>query len=113
VRVHGDAQAALLASPQMASICSCDIVGPPPVRMLWDAKTLITSAPSSAALSTCARNASAGSFSSDRGSMAVRMRGPGRSPRAIASRSGLSTGAPRDCTVVMPPISVTYAFSAA
>jgi hypothetical protein len=81
--------------------------------MLCEAKTLMTSAPSSAALSTCARSTSTGSDSSDSGSMAVRMRGPGSVPRAMASRSGLSIGAPSDCTVVTPPSSVRYAFSAA
>ena len=36
------------------------------------------------------------------------MRGPISVPRAIASRSGLSTGAPSDCTVVMPPSIVAH-----
>ncbi len=40
------------------------------------------------------------------------MRGPGNTPRAIASRSGLSEAAPTLCTVVKPAISVTHAFSA-
>ena len=36
----------------------------------------------------------------------VRMRGPGSTPRAIASRTGLSEAAPTLCTVVKPAINV-------
>jgi hypothetical protein len=47
------------------------------------------------------------------GSLAVRIRGPGSTPFAIASRSGISFGAPTLCTVVKPAIRVTHAFDAA
>ena len=43
------------ASPHAAFICSCDIVGAPPLRMLCDAKILITSAPSAARFRTASR----------------------------------------------------------
>ena len=42
----------------------------------------------------------------------MRMRGPGSTPRAMASRSSLSPAAPTLCTVVKPLISVDHAFSA-
>ena len=41
------------------------------------------------------------------------MRGPGSTPRLMASRRSLSLSAPALCTVVNPLISVTQAFSAA
>ena len=43
----------------------------------------------------------------------VRIRGPGSTPRAMASRSSLSLAAPTLWTVVNPLISVVQAFSAA
>ena len=47
------------------------------------------------------------------GATAVRMRGPGNSPLAIASRKGTSAGEPTLWTVVKPAISVTQALEAA
>ena len=39
-------------------------------------------------------------------------RGPGKPRSRIMSRSGASDGAPTDCTVVKPAMSVTHALSA-
>ena len=88
--------------------------GAPPSRMLLEAKILITSAPWLPRRRTAARIFSGGRpVSSEIGSSEVRMRGPGRMPRAIESRRAASSGAPRLWTVVMPPRRVSTAFSAA
>ena len=100
------------ASPHAASSCSCESVGTPPSRMLADAKILIRSAPAAFFWRMSARMSSGVIFGFDTWPSELRMRGPGSTPRAIASRRGLSDIAPTLCTVVKPAISVTNAFSA-
>src|ERR1039458_10481465 len=81
--------------------------------MLLEAKTLIKSAPSAATLRTYSWICSGVSRASFSGRSAVRIRGPGSTPRLIALRASPSIGLPTLCTVVNPAISVTYAFSSA
>jgi hypothetical protein len=100
------------ASPHAASICSCDMVGAPPSRMLAEAKILIRSAPSAFFFRMSARMSSTVILGLETCPSEVSSRGPGRTPRAMASRNGLSDVAPTLWTVVNPAISVTYAFSA-
>src|SRR5438477_12829522 len=81
-----------------------------------EAKILMRSAPASFCLRTKARISSGVPVFSPRpssGSTAVRMRGPGSAPFAIASRSGTSMGEPTLCTVVKPAISVSQALDVA
>ena len=113
VSVDHGAEAALGAWPQAASSCSWLSVGVPPTLMLADAKILITSAPADASSSTRARISSGPPLPSVMGWIDVRIRGPGSDPRAIASRTGTSSGPPRLCTVVTPLASMFQAFSAA
>ncbi len=80
--------------------------------MLADAKILIRSAPSALNARTRSRICSVVHFALPIDPIEVRMRGPGSTPRLIASRNGLSEAAPTLCTVVKPFINVTYAFSA-
>ena len=84
----------------------------PPKRMLVDAKTLMTSAPAAARSRTNARISSGVPVSSRTAPSDDSSRGPGTSPRSIHARSSASRGEPRLCIVVMPFISVRYAFSA-
>ena len=79
----------------------------PPSRMLAEAKILIRSAPSAFFLRMSSRICSGVHFAFAIEPSDVRMRGPGSTPRLIASRSGLSDAAPTLCTVVKPAISVT------
>ncbi len=88
------------------------MVGAPPSRMLAEAKILITSAPSAFFFLTSARISSTVMLGLEIWPSEVSRRGPGITPRASASRSGLSDIAPRLWTVVKPAINVVKAFSA-
>src|SRR5229473_8473980 len=114
IPMHQRRNPCFFASSQAASNCSCESVIPPPCRMLCDAKILIKSAPASFCFSTNARISSGVPVFSpcpNSGSTAVRMRGPGSMPFAMASRSVV--GEPMSCTVVKPAIRVTHALEAA
>jgi hypothetical protein len=96
----------VFASPQAAVICASLSVWPPPSRMLFEAKILMTSAPSATDLRTNCRTSSGVSLVSVSWWTEVRSRGPAICPRAMASRSGTSIGWPMLCTVVKPAISI-------
>ena len=85
----------LFAAPQAASSSSCESVGPPPTRMLSDAKILMASAPASASRFTSATRSSAPPVPAESWPSVVMIRGPGTTPRFTASRTGPSTAAPR------------------
>ena len=78
-----------LASPHAASTCSCDSVGTPPSRMLAEAKIFTRSAPSAFSFRTSARISSGVSLGLLIWPSELSSRGPGSTPRAIASRSDL------------------------
>ena len=80
--------------------------------MLADAKILMRSAPSAFILRTAARISSGVIFGFAICPSELSSRGPGSTPRAIASRRGLSDAAPTLWMVVKPAIIVTQAFSA-
>ena len=101
------------ASVHTASSCPGVITSPPPSRMLAEANTLTTSAPSSFRRRTNARISSGDPVPARTARSEVSTRGPGRTPRAMASRRSRSAGLPRLCTVVKPAIRVAQAFSAA
>ena len=88
------------ASVQAAVICARESVCPPPSRMLFDAKILITSAPRAACWRTHSRICAGLRLVSLNEPNDVRRRGPLTSPLAIATRRALSEGDPRLCTVV-------------
>jgi hypothetical protein len=75
--------------------------------MLAEAKIFTRSAPSALRSRTCSRICSGVSFGLLIWPSDDSKRGPGSTPRAIASRSALSRGEPTLCTVVNPAISVT------
>ncbi len=102
----------VFASPQTARSCSSVIVCLPPSRMLAEAKILTTSAPSCLSWRTSARISSGVPLRSLICRIDVRIRGPGRAPRAIASRNSTSLADPGLWMVVKPAIKVTKAFSA-
>ena len=101
------------AAPQAASSCSCESVGPPPSRLLSEAKILMASAPASARRCTSAAISSGPPVPALSEPSDVMIRGPGTMPRFTASRTGPSTAAPRLCTVVKPASSIRMPFSRA
>ncbi len=103
------------ASSQAAFNCSCES-NMPGRRTLPAAKILITSAPASFCFLTKARISSTEPVFSPwpiRTWPDVRIRGPGSSPFAMASRNWMSARSPTLCTVVKPAMSVDHAFAAA
>jgi hypothetical protein len=84
----------VLASPHAACSCSSVIVCLPPSRMLADAKIFTTSAPSVLSWRTFSRISAGVPLRSFSCRIEVRMRGPGMTPRAIASRRSTSLAEP-------------------
>lgn len=99
------------ASPQMAVSCSTVMVGAPPSPRPRDAKSLMACAPLRCRARTMARSESVRE-ASVMALSAVMRRGPDKSPRASASRSGTSAAAPMLCIVVKPAASVRRRLSA-